>query len=139
MTTDVQAAGLFAIPLAEIKPSKTNPRRVVNGHAFDELAASVAAHGVLQPVLVRPTEKGYELVAGHRRFAAAQKAGLERIPAAVRDLTDVEALEIQLIENLERSDLHPLEEAHRLHPLCSALRSSASAPRRGRLTQPGGS
>ncbi len=99
------------IALEEIRPSKTNPRRVLNGPAFDELIASVKAHGILQPVLVRPNGKGYELVAGHRRLAAAAKAELALIPALVRELTDTQALEIQLIENLERSDLHPLEEA----------------------------
>jgi ParB/RepB/Spo0J family partition protein len=104
-------AGLVDLLLAEIKPSKTNPRRSLNGPAMDELVVSVKSHGVLQPFLVRPNGKGYELVAGHRRFEAANKAGLERIPAAVRQLSDNEALEIQVIENLQRQDLHPLEEA----------------------------
>lgn len=106
MSATVQQLGLESI-----KPSKTNPRRVVNGHALDELTQSVKEHGVLQPILVRPNGKGYEIVAGHRRYAAAEKAGLETLPVFVRELTDEQALELQLIENLERSDLHPLEEA----------------------------
>jgi len=106
MTTAVQT-----IALDKIELSKTNPRRVLNGPALDELTASVRAHGVLQPILVRPRGEAFEVVAGHRRHTAATKAGLEEIPALVRELSDQETLEIQVIENLERKDLHPLEEA----------------------------
>lgn len=99
------------ITLDRIHPSKTNPRRNFDAAALKELTASVQQNGVLQPVLVRPNGKGYELVAGERRYRAAKAAGLAELPAMVRELTDQEALEIQVIENLQRDDLHPLEEA----------------------------
>jgi ParB/RepB/Spo0J family partition protein len=101
------------INLPDIVRSKTNPRKTFDKDRLAELTASVKAHGVLQPILVRPNGKEgtYELVAGERRFRAAQAAGLASIPAMVRELTDVQVLEVQVIENLQRDDLHPLEEA----------------------------
>lgn len=107
-----------ALPLSEIHESATNPRRTFDKAALEELTESVRKHGVLQPILVRPNDQGYELVAGHRRFRAATAAGLAEIPAVVRELGDREVLEIQVVENLQREDLHPLEEAEgyrRLH------------------------
>ena len=105
------------IHLAAIRPSTTNPRKYFDAAALAELTESVQRHGVLQPILVRPFARepnavadGYELVAGERRFRAAQAAGLEEIPATVRDLNDAEVLEIQVVENLQRQDLQPLEE-----------------------------
>ncbi len=103
-------AGLYLIDLSRIDPSKTNPRKRFDAAAMAELTVSVAAHGVIQPILVRPTGSRFELVAGERRFRAAQAAQLSAIPALVRDLTDLEALELQVVENLKRADLHPLEE-----------------------------
>ena len=96
-----------------IAASKTNPRKHFDKAALQELAESIARHGVLQPIRVRPngSEGTYELVAGERRWRAAKIAQLERIPATVRELTDAEVVEIQIIENLHRIDLHPLEEA----------------------------
>lgn len=107
------------LSLEAITPSKSNPRRTVKDDSFSELVTSIRRHGVLQPILVRPVMKrgvpsgddGYELVAGHRRYAAAQEAGLATIPASIRNLSEVEALELQVVENLDRKDLHPLEEA----------------------------
>ena len=98
------------IPIASIAESKTNPRKFFD--KVDELTASVREHGVLQPILVRPLAPGrYEIVAGARRFRAAKAAGLESIPAAVRELDARQTLEVQVIENLQRQDLSPLEEA----------------------------
>jgi len=95
-----------------IVPSSTNPRREANSASLDELTESIRAHGVLQPILVRPFDgPGYKIVAGHRRAEAARRAGFLQIPAVIRDLSDEEALELQVVENLQRSDLHPLEEA----------------------------
>jgi ParB/RepB/Spo0J family partition protein len=102
------------IPLADIVASPTNPRKTFDQSSLDELTASVRAHGVIQPILVRPvgnTTKHFELVAGERRWRAAKAAGLAEIPATVRTLSDLETLELQVVENLQRSDLHPLEEA----------------------------
>lgn len=104
---------MHRIALAAISPSTTNPRKTFDQTKLDELAESIRAHGVLQPILLRPNgaPDRYEIVAGERRFRAAQAAGLPEIPATIRDLTDAQALELQVIENLQRDDLHELEEA----------------------------
>ncbi len=99
------------VPLAQLRASQFQPRLRMDEGAIAELAASIATKGVLQPILVRPTESGYEIVAGERRFRAAQQAGLVTIPAVVRELSDQETLEIAIIENLQREDLNPMEEA----------------------------
>ena len=103
------------IPLNRIQESKTNPRRTLDESKLAELAANIRQHGVLQPVLVRPSPNGedgfYELVAGARRYRASKLAGRETIPATIRELTDTACLELQLIENLQRADVHELDEA----------------------------
>ncbi len=103
------------ILLTHIQESKTNPRRQFDEIKLAELADNIRQHGVLQPVLVRPLPDGnpgfYELVAGARRYRASKLAGRESIPATVRELTDTECLELQLIENLQRADVHELDEA----------------------------
>jgi ParB family transcriptional regulator, chromosome partitioning protein len=103
------------IPLAKIRESKTNPRRLFDEAKLAELAENIRQHGILQPVLVRPLPDGeagtYELVAGARRFRASKIAKRESIPATVRELTDAQALELQVIENVQRVDVHPLDEA----------------------------
>src|SRR5579885_591605 len=103
------------IPLAKIRESKTNPRRAFDDAKLAELAENIRQHGVLQPILVRPLPEGeagtYELVAGARRFRASTIAKRETIPATVRELTDAQALELQVIENVQRVDVHPLDEA----------------------------
>ena len=103
------------IPLSRIQESKTNPRRQFDDVKLAELADNIRQHGVLQPVLVRPMPDGepetYELVAGARRFRASKLAKRETIPASIRELTDTECLELQLIENLQRADVHELDEA----------------------------
>jgi ParB family chromosome partitioning protein len=103
------------IPLNRIQESKTNPRRTFDEAKLAELADNIRQHGVLQPILVRPlpcgTDGFFELVAGARRYRASRIAGRETIPASVRELTDTECLELQLIENLQRADVHELDEA----------------------------
>ena len=103
------------IPLAKIRESKTNPRHIFDEAKLAELAENIRQHGVLQPILVRPLPNGeagtYELVAGARRFRASKLAKRESIPATVRELTDGQALELQVIENVQRVDVHPLDEA----------------------------
>ena len=99
------------VPLAQLRASPFQPRLTMDEAAIAELSASIAAKGVLQPILVRPTDSGYEIVAGERRFRAARQAGLVTIPAVVRELSDQETLEIAIIENLQREDLNPMEEA----------------------------
>lgn len=99
------------IAVTEIVPNKFQPRRVFDEDALNELAQSIKQHGVIQPIIVRRTLTGFELVAGERRWRAAQKAGLDAIPAVVRDYSDGEMTEIALIENLQRENLNPVEEA----------------------------
>ena len=107
--------GVRMIPLAQIVPNPHQPRRKQEGEALAELAASIAAHGVVQPIIVTELPgnipPAYQIVAGERRWRAAQMAGLEAIPALVRELSPREALELALVENLQREDLNPLEEA----------------------------
>lgn len=113
------ASPLRMLPLASIKPLPGNPRKVFDEAALDELAASIAARGVIQPIIVRPhpNGEGYQLVAGERRWRAAQKARLHEIPALVRELSDREVMALALIENLQREDLNPVEEARAYHRL----------------------
>lgn len=104
--------GLTHLPIAAIEPHPEQPRRQFDESALDELAGSIAERGVIQPVIVRPLAGGrYQLVAGERRWRAAQKAQLHEIPALVRDLDEREVTALALIENIQREDLNPIEEA----------------------------
>jgi ParB family chromosome partitioning protein len=109
---DANAPGVARLSIADITANPRQPRRQFVTEAMDELIASVRAHGVLQPILVRPVDGGrFEIIAGERRWRAAQAAGLHEIPAVVRALDDRTAFEIALIENIQRSDLNAIEEA----------------------------
>ncbi|MBX7494612.1 ParB/RepB/Spo0J family partition protein [Qipengyuania sp. 6B39] len=111
-TAATPATGLASIPVAKIEPLPGQPRTHFAEDALDELASSIAARGVIQPILVRPVGNGrYQLVAGERRWRAAQRARLHEIPAIVRELDQREVMALALIENLQREDLNPLEEA----------------------------
>ncbi|HEY8391500.1 MAG TPA: ParB/RepB/Spo0J family partition protein [Capillibacterium sp.] len=99
------------IPLAEIEINPDQPRRNFDPESLQELAESIKIHGVLQPLLVRKKDLGYQLIAGERRLRAAKLAGLERVPVIIKDLDDRTVMEIALVENLQREDLNPLEEA----------------------------
>ena len=102
---------LLEIPIADIHVNPNQPRKLFDSSALHELSASIKASGVIQPVVVRRVNGAYELIAGERRWRAARQAGLDRIPAVVRDATDAESLELALVENLLREDLNPMEEA----------------------------
>lgn len=108
---DEQVSDLRNIKISEIKPDPNQPRRRFDDVALTELAQSITAHGVLQPIVVTAGGGGYVIVAGERRWRAAKLAGLSKIPALVRTLTDQHRLEISLIENLQRADLNPIETA----------------------------
>jgi ParB family chromosome partitioning protein len=110
---------LRMLALATIKPLPGNPRKHFDEAALEELAASIATRGVIQPIIVRPHPmgEGYQLVAGERRWRAAQKARLHEIPALVRELSEREVMALALIENLQREDLNPVEEARAYHRL----------------------
>lgn len=106
---------------SELEPNRAQPRRAFNEQALSELADSISKHGVLQPLLVRPLMSGgYQIVAGERRWRAARMAGLDEVPAVVKDLTDEQVMELALIENLQREDLNPLEEAQGYRSLMDA-------------------
>src|SRR5262249_42516805 len=101
------------VPIAELKPSGLNPRREFADAELAELADSIRAKGLVQPIIVRPDRRGggFEIVAGERRWRAAQRARLHNVPVIVRDIGDAEVLEFALIENVQRADLNPMEEA----------------------------
>ncbi len=103
--------GMRTIPLSQIVPNPRQPRIRFVDEPLDELVASIREHGILQPITVRHKSNGYEIIAGERRFRACQKAGLAAIPAIVKDVNDAEAYQLALIENLQRENLDPIEEA----------------------------
>jgi len=108
----------FYCGIEEITPNPYQPRQNVRDKAFKELVDSVRERGILQPLLVRSTEGGYQLIAGERRWRAAQLAGLQRVPVIIKESTDPESFELALIENIQRKDLNPIEEGEayrRLH------------------------
>jgi len=102
---------VLELPLSELRPNPYQPRTVFDEEALKELADSIKEHGVFQPIIVKKSIKGYEIIAGERRFRASKLAGKETIPAIIRDLTDEQMMEIALLENLQREDLNAIEEA----------------------------
>ncbi len=112
-----------ALPLSQLQPGKYQPRTRMDEGSLNELAASIKTQGIMQPILVRPVGTGsngatsYEIIAGERRFRAAQIAGLDNVPVLVRDVDDTAAAAMALIENIQREDLNPLEEAQGIHRL----------------------
>ena len=100
------------LKISSIKPNKSQPRKQFNAEKLQELKDSIRAKGIIQPVVVRPTEDGYELIAGERRFRAIQELGYEKIPAIIKNVNDADSLELALIENIQREELNPVEEAH---------------------------
>ena len=106
------------VSIDEIVPNKEQPRKTFDEGSLAELSESIKQHGVLQPLLVRPLpEGGYQLVAGERRWRACRMAGLREVPVVIKELTDTETMEIAIIENLQREDLNPIEEAEGLQAL----------------------
>ena len=106
-----ESESLVDVAIDQIEVNPNQPRKVFDFTALDELAASIKASGVIQPIIVRKQGSGYQLVAGERRWRAARQAGLPRVPAIGREVTDAESLELALVENLLREDLNPMEEA----------------------------
>lgn len=109
--TQSKTAGVDSIPLADVQPNPHQPRKYFDDEALSTLADSIRELGVLQPILVRPVGSGYEIVAGERRWRAAKRVGLTSIPALVKDVDETASLEQAIVENIQRSDLNPLEEA----------------------------
>ena len=110
--TATAKGGLTELPVEHMAPSRFQPRRVFDDKQIEELAASIRDRGVLQPLLVRAAQDGtYEIIAGERRWRAAQRAQIHQVPVIIKEFTDTEVLEVALVENLQRADLTPLEEA----------------------------
>ncbi len=141
-TTGTREGALLSIPIEHLAPHPNQPRQHFDEAEIESLADSIRARGIVQPLVVRPAPGGedgapYQIVAGERRWRAAQRAGLHELPAVVRQLSDPESIEIALVENLQRSDLNPLEEAtayrrlirefdHRQEDVATALGKSRS-------------
>ncbi len=109
------------IDIDSIVPNPDQPRLQIDGQSLEQLASSIRENGILQPILVRPFGLGYQLIAGERRLAAAQRAGLLKVPAVVRDAPDDKLLELALIENIQREQLNPIEEAQAFQNLMDRL------------------
>ncbi len=126
-STATKMSGLSNVAVADIVPNPDQPRRHFGEEALNELAQSIARHGLIQPIVVRPSIAGYQIVAGERRWRAAQRAQLHQIPAIIRDYSDKEVLEVALLENIQRADLNPIEEAEAYKKLCEEFGHSQVA------------
>lgn len=102
---------IFEVPLTELRPNPYQPRKVFDETALQELSDSIKKNGVFQPIIIKKSIKGYEIIAGERRYRAAKLAGLEKIPAIIRDFTEQQMIEIAVLENLQRENLNAIEEA----------------------------
>lgn len=110
-----EAKSAVKLKLNDIEPNRAQPRKSFAEEALEELANSISTHGVIQPLLVRPlADGGYQLIAGERRWRASRMAGLTEVPVVIREMSDSEAMELALVENLQREDLNPIEEAQGL-------------------------
>lgn len=119
--------GVATIAIADIQPNPDQPRRHFAEEKLVELAASITKHGIIQPIVVRPHGGGYQIVAGERRWRAAQRAQIHEVPAIIRNFDDAETLEIALLENIQRQDLNPIEEADAYKKLTELFGHSAAA------------
>ena len=132
---DESAGSVSTLPINDIEPNRDQPRKIFDEEALGELAKSIADHGVIQPLLVRPmTDGSYQLIAGERRWRASRMAGLTEVPVVIREMSDSEAMELALVENLQREDLNPIEEARGFQLLMEtyALTQEQAASRVGK-------
>lgn len=130
-STSIVSGGIDTLPLRDIEPDPDQPRKTFTDETLCELSASIAEHGLLQPIAVRPRPQGgYLIIAGERRWRAARMAGLTEVPVVIKDVTDQQAMELALIENIQREDLDPVEQAMGIQELmdrCSLTQEEASA------------
>ncbi|MBR5708656.1 MAG: ParB/RepB/Spo0J family partition protein [Oscillospiraceae bacterium] len=132
---DESVGSSVKLGINEIEPNRAQPRKTFDEQALSELAQSIAEHGVIQPLLVRPlTDGSYQLIAGERRWRASRMAGLTEVPVVIREMSDSEAMELALVENLQREDLNPIEEARGFQLLMEtyALTQEQAAKRVGK-------
>lgn len=116
----IGVTGIATLSINEIKPNAEQPRKTFEQGSLKELTDSILAHGIIQPIIVRPVDKGYEIVAGERRYRAAREANLKEVPCVVRELSDEENMLFAIIENMQREDLNPVEEAEGIEKMISA-------------------
>ena len=109
--------GILFLDINDIKPNSKQPRKNFPDDKIDELAKSIETHGIIQPIMVRPAGEGYEIVAGERRWRAARRAALKQVPCIIRELTEEQNMLIAIIENMQREDLNPMEEADALNQM----------------------
>ena len=132
---DESGGSVSRLPINDIEPNRDQPRKTFDEEALGELSKSIADHGVIQPLLVRPmTDGSYQLIAGERRWRASRMAGLTEVPVVIREMSDSEAMELALVENLQREDLNPIEEARGFQLLMEtyALTQEQAASRVGK-------
>jgi ParB family transcriptional regulator, chromosome partitioning protein len=122
-----RSSGVRTVPVSELEPHPEQPRRFFDEAALDELARSIEARGLIQPIVVRPWQGKYQIVAGERRWRAAQRARLHEVPVIVRDFDDAETLELALVENIQREDLNAIEEAEAYSKLIERFGHSQDA------------
>lgn len=111
--------GVFFVDINEIKPNVKQPRKVFQDDKIEELARSIETHGIIQPILIRPSDTGYEIIAGERRWRAARKASLRKVPCIIRELDEEQNFLVSIIENMQRENLNPIEEAEALNQMIS--------------------
>ncbi|HUV12837.1 MAG TPA: ParB/RepB/Spo0J family partition protein [Acidobacteriota bacterium] len=111
LPSSTSSSSLLQLDIELIRPNPLQPRIVFDPEKLEELATSLKSKGILQPIVVRPAEGGYQIIAGERRWRASQRAGIQSIPAIIHDVSDREMVELALVENLQRDDLNPIEEA----------------------------
>ena len=126
-TEGARSPGVRVVPVAELEPHPEQPRRHFDEDALDELAQSIKARGMIQPIVVRPHRGGYQIVAGERRWRAAQRARLHTVPVIVHDFDEAETLELALVENIQREDLNAIEEAEAYRKLIDRFGHSQEA------------
>ena len=112
--------GILFLDLNDIKPNSKQPRKNFPDEKIDELARSIETHGIIQPIMVRPSGEGYEIVAGERRWRAARRASLKQIPCIIRELSEEQNMLVAIIENMQREDLNPMEEAEALNQMITS-------------------
>lgn len=113
--------GILFIDINEIKPNSKQPRKSFPDEKIDELARSIEVHGIIQPIMVRSSGSGYEIVAGERRWRAARRASLKQVPCIIRELTEEQNMLVAIIENMQREDLNPMEEAEALNQMITTF------------------
>ncbi|MBR0598432.1 ParB/RepB/Spo0J family partition protein [Sinanaerobacter chloroacetimidivorans] len=119
--SSISDGGILFLDINNIKPNSKQPRKHFDDEKIEELARSIESHGIIQPIMVRSAREGYEIVAGERRWRAARKASLKKVPCIIRELDEEQNMLVAIIENMQREDLNPMEEAEALHQMITTF------------------